>query len=703
MPPSPAPSSGSTFDSGRDDVTIGIMTALIAERSAVSRLLMHAETVRVEEDPNSYEVGYLASTESARPHRVALVMLPQDNTRNAAATCTDLLRTFLGIRCVIMVGVAGGVPSITQPDRHVRLGDVIVADGIVDFGHVRQVDGQEELRRPVDGICVDILRGVAELRRREFEVPARGRGWQPDLPRGQSMAVYARPPAESDRLVIGGRQIAHPDPAVTGHRPGRPKVHYGLVGSGDVLMRDELRRDELARQYRIMAMEMEGAGVAASARLRGVQWFMIRGIVDYCENEGKSDRWHAYSAMMAAAYTRSLLGACRPFPAWPTAPRSGVLALLSGPDRDDIVRIVDQVSDLDPHELWHASAGDLAIPPPELLRTVGEVFDYLLELNAVDGLPPAIALLEEVSQRADEPIATDLRQRAERMALRLHAAEALQRRRQANEKPGAQPGAKPCLIVRIEPDGIDADLCVADYWIQRRSGPWRPEPGDESVEASFSTLESVLERFIRRAERAWRGSSDQVTIEFLLPTGLLNTAVEWWRTDLDTPVPSFLFASYDVVVRNLDRVRALHTHRMWQMRWSALWQAGAVGAMPRADPAGQDLAQWDAKLRYHADLGLVVLSTSPDDRLGRLELDVALRAGVPVILWDRRGPADDAAVTAVGSLTAAGPAQMLGKLRRLRMEAAMAEPRLADNHPGRHLAVLWDDPRRLIGFGEAEQ
>jgi nucleoside phosphorylase len=699
MPLPPAPSVGSPLGSGRDDVTIGIMTALIPERSAVSRLLMHAETMEFDEDPNSYEVGYLASTEPDRPHRVALVMLPQDNTRNAAAACTDLLRTFQSIRCVIMVGVAGGVPNVAEPERHVRLGDVVVAQGLIDFGHVRQVDGQEQLRRPVEGICVEIERGATALRRQEFEGSARGRGWHPDIPRGQSMAVYARPPEDADHLVISGREVAHPDPALTGHRPGGPKVHYGLVGSADVLMRDEERRDELARAHRIIAMEMEGAGVAASARLRGVPWYMVRGIVDYCENTGKSDRWHPYSSMMAAAYTRSLLAVCRPFPVWPTAPRSGVLALLPGPDRDDIAKFLEQLPGLDADELWHAACGDLAPPPREPFGNLAEVFDRLLGLNANDGLPPAIALLEEVSRRADEPTATDLRHRSERLATRLGAAEALLRRRLSAEHATPQPGAEPCLIVQIEPDGIDPGLYVADYWIQRRSGPWRPEPGAESVEVSFSALETILERFVRQAERAWRGSADQVRIEFLLPTRMLNTAVEWWRTDLDAPVPSPLCASYDVVLRNLDRMRAEHRHRVWTVRWTALWRDNGLGAVGRPDPAGQDPRQWDVKLRSNASLGLVVLSTPPDKERGRLELDVALRAGVPVILWDRRGPADADAATAVGALAEAGPVHLLGELRRLRVEAAQSRP--AGTHPGRHVAVLWDDPNRLIGFGEA--
>ena len=710
--PSPRPLSASPQPgAGRDDVTIGIMTALPVEGAAVKTLVMHGESVEIPEDPNTYHVGYMASRDAARPHRVAVVTLPQDNTRNAAATCTDLLRTFHSVRCVLVVGVAGGIPAPHHPEKHIRRGDVVVADGIVDFGHIRQVDGREVVRRPVEGICVDFQRAIAELRQRDFEAGARSLDRELNIPR-RLASLYGRPPAETDRLIIGGQVVPHPDPTLTGHRPDRPKIHYGPIGSGDVLLRDEQRRDELAAQHGILAVEMEGSGVAASARLRGVQWFMVRGISDYCENNGKDDLWHRYAAMMAAAYARTLLSACRPFPVWPTAPRSGVLALVPGPDRDDIVRMLDRIPGLDPQALWHAAAGDLALHPDELPDTIGAIFDHLLELNAVDGLPPAVAMLEEVARLADESNAALLRRCSDSLAVRLHAVEPLRRRRQQASDTAGQPSAqdrgperaaKPCLVIQIVPDGIDRRRCVADYWIQRRTGPWHPEPGGESTEVLFSALEPVLEAYIRHAERTWRENPEPATVEFLLPTELLNLPVEWWRTDLDSAVPSPLCANYGVVLRNLDRMRAEHRHRVWLMRWTSLWQDPAVHRVLYGSATGGDLAQWGAHLQFHTDIASVVLSTPPDTAAGRDELDLAMRAGVPIVLWDRRPPTRAADPSVLQDLTDGAPEQLLHGLHRLRMAAATSGPRPAADHPGRHIAVLWDDPKRLVGFGSVEQ
>jgi hypothetical protein len=483
-----------------------------------------------------------------------------------------------------------------------------------------------------------------------------------------------------------------------------------MIGSGDVLLRDERRRDELAERHGILAVEMEGSGVAASARLRGVQWFMVRGISDYCENTGKDDVWHRYAAMMAATYVRTLLAACRPFPIWPTAPRSGVLALVPGPDRDDIAGILDRIPDLNPLELWRSAAGELVPLPDEPPATIRAVFDHLLGLNALEGLPPAVALLEEVARVADESNAARLRRWSDSLAVRLHAVEPLRRRReQALDASDPSPAqglrhvARPCLVVQIVPDGIDRRRCVTNYWIQRRTGPWRPEPGDASTEVLFSALESVLEQYVRQAERAWREDTEPATIEFLLPTELLNLPVEWWRTDLESVVPSPLCASYSVVLRNLDRMRAEYRHRVWLLRWASLWQDPAAHRVLHGDAADGDLAQWDAHLRFHTDITSVVLSAPPDTAAGRDELDLALRAGVPIVLWDRRAPARAAVPSVLQDLTDGEPEQLLHGLRRLRMVAATAAPRSAEDQPGRYIAVLWDDPKRLVSFGNMEQ
>jgi nucleoside phosphorylase len=725
MPPPPEPTESAAHRPERGDVTIGIVTALWNESAAVRKFVDHAERLHFDEDPNEYWVGFLGSSDNARPHRVAVVQLPEDNTRNAAATCIELLRTFQGIRCVLMVGIAGGIPAVEQPERHVRLGDVVVAvEGIVDYGHIRQADGVDVLRRPVEGMSLDLKRAVDELRQRELE--DRSRSWaQPTSGPGRPLAAFSRPPARTDQLTVGGRRIEHPDPALTGHRPGRPKAHYGMIGSGDVLVRDAQRRDELAARYGILAVEMEGAGIAAAARQRGVPWFVVRGISDYCDGE-KSDHWQRYAALMAASYTRTLLSVFRPYPSWSAAPGSGVLALVPDPERDDIIRALSQVPDLDPRAMWHSAAGSLARMPDQPLHTIGEVFDHLATLNADDGLPPAVALLEEAAALAGESQARTLAWWSNMLADRLHAGEPLRRRRRqrsatadrhqdtdpavapparaapddgAPQEEGApNPGDRPCLVVQIVPDGIEPGRYLAGCWIQKRTGPWRPEPGGDDVEARWGSLQAELDRFVRSAEEEWRADIGPITIEFLLPTDLLNQPVEWWLRDLDSPAPTPLCADYDVVLRSADRMHDGRSYRYWLSRWQTLWQPpGRLRhRVVRRDEAESDFSRWATRLHIERDVGVVVLSTSPDHDDGRAELDIALRAGIAVIIWDRRGPIRAADEPTVSRLAEDHPAHLLRRLDQLRKEAAMAAPESVPAHLGRHLAVLWDDATRPI-------
>ena len=271
-------------------------------------------------DRNVYQECWLPSTDPDRPHQVVLALLPQDSNGNASAVCADLFHSYPQLECVVMCGIAGGIPNPTEPDRHVRLGDIVVADEIISYGHVRRVDGEDTLRRPTGGKSADLTRAANELRIADLT------GQRPLLAVLDStdprFARFRRPPPASDVLYVNGQRVDHPDRTLTDHEEGSPKVHYGRIGSADILLRDEDRRDELARNHKILAVEMEASGLASAAVLRNRTWFVVRGVVDYCENTGKNDGWHLYSSLAAASYVRALLAVCHPFTTPTTEPGS---------------------------------------------------------------------------------------------------------------------------------------------------------------------------------------------------------------------------------------------------------------------------------------------------------------------------------------------------------------------------------------------
>ncbi|HET8684069.1 MAG TPA: hypothetical protein VFM54_19685 [Micromonosporaceae bacterium] len=295
---------------GQNDVHVGIVTALPVESAAVRLLVRDLRYKPAPGDPNHYLTGLLPSKDEGRPHRVVVAMQTQDGTRNAAAICTDLSRSFPAMRCVIMCGVAGGVPAPAAPDRHVRLGDIVVAThGVVDYDHARTVNGRSELRRSVEGVSRELLRADRELEVKELGGQWPWREW---LESAASSPTFARPPDEADVLMRFGRRIDHPPRNRSGHAGGWPRVHRCAIASADRLLRDAVLRDEIAGRYQIRAVEMEASGVAVGAGLRAVGWFVVRGVTDYCD-ETKNDVWHPYAALAAAAYVRALLAECRSF------------------------------------------------------------------------------------------------------------------------------------------------------------------------------------------------------------------------------------------------------------------------------------------------------------------------------------------------------------------------------------------------------
>lgn len=683
------------------DVTIGIVAALSIESAAMERLIEDAQRLSVEGDPNTYRVGFLPSSDPDRPHRIALTTLPLDNTRNAAAASTNLIRSFPNVRCIIVTGIAGGVPSPNNPARHVRLGDVVVAvDGLVDFGHVRKVGRGQQIRRPAEGISMQLIGAVRELQQQGY---AGQQAWQRWLDSGEHSASFARPPDSTDVLYVRGHPVDHPDRALSGHPAQQPKIHYGSIGCADMLLRDERLRDQLAARHGFVAVEMESSGVAASAAQHGIHWFAVRGIADYCDVV-KNDRWHGYASMASAAYVRAMLEVCRPFAELRLPAAEQVLGLLADPDRDHLVSLLRQVPEVEPRSLWHASAGDLTPAPAAELTTVEQVLDHLASVNAdADGLPPALALVEILALRVDPDLQAQLRHWNDTQADRLQVTEALRRWRQRSGQPGSGP-AVPSVIVQIELDGLDRQRCQVSHWIQSRRGPWQPQPHGDTREVALATLEREVTQIVEGAENTWH-EGGEVAVEFLLPTMLMSLPVEWWTTHADSEQPSPIGLDYPVVVRSLERMRATNHRRMWVNRWNALFSHPYHHNIHwgLTDDGEADLGAWDAQLRVDDTINSVVLSEPPDSRIGRAELEMALRAGIPVILWDRRMPAPESIRGVVIALTNGDPYRLPHRMRRLRGEAASARSAERATHPGQYLALLWDDPNRPVNGRGADQ
>jgi nucleoside phosphorylase len=222
-----------------------------------------------------------------------------------------------------MVGIGGGAPS---RKRDVRLGDVVVSSrdggkgGVFqyDFGKTIQNQSFQEtgfLDQPpmVLRAAVATLRGTYEMK---------GHQLMDDIDKAlkkiKRRKKYTRPPTASDRLYKA--DIVHPAHSSDGcdvacgndeahlvirnprdEEDDDPAIHYGLIASGDQLMKDAHIRDKLADDKGVLCFEMEAAGL-----MNHFPCLVIRGICDYSDSH-KNKEWQGFAALMAAAYAKDLL------------------------------------------------------------------------------------------------------------------------------------------------------------------------------------------------------------------------------------------------------------------------------------------------------------------------------------------------------------------------------------------------------------
>ncbi len=300
--------------------TLGIVTALPEEFAAVHALLDDPVEVRISDDTRStYLLGHLPSARPDLPHAVVVTLTPAAGNSMAAATATNLARSFPGINDVVVCGVACGVPRPEDPVHHVRLGDIVVASwGVKPYDHTDQLPDGPVLRR--EALLTEPSRRLLQADRQLASNEYLGhRPWEAFLDRTRlDLAAFARPDDERDLLYdASGRLIAHPDRTLSGHRPGRPRVHRGWIGSANRAMRDARTRDALAEMHQIFAIEMESEGACHAGEAMGLGWFVIRGISDYGDRNTTYE-WRTYAALAAAGYARALLAKVPPL-----TPRGG--------------------------------------------------------------------------------------------------------------------------------------------------------------------------------------------------------------------------------------------------------------------------------------------------------------------------------------------------------------------------------------------
>ncbi|KAL4868715.1 nucleoside phosphorylase domain-containing protein [Aspergillus spectabilis] len=298
----------------RNDYTIGWICALPIEMAAAKAMLdkTHDRIAQPPTDHNSYTLGEIFN------HMVVIACLPSGvtGTISAATVAMQMLATFPQIRFGLMVGIGGGVPSL---DADIRLGDVVVSNPHGSFGGVVQYD----FGKAVTGLRFNrtgslnkppnvVLTAISELESNHLMGTTQIPGFLEDiLIRFPRMTQFSHPKREDVLFEatyehdVASRTCRDCDRKRAIARDERdstdPQIHYGLIASGNQVVKSAVVRDKLAHQLGALCFEMEASGL-----MDEFPCLVIRGISDYADSHKNND-WQAYAAAVAAAYAKELL------------------------------------------------------------------------------------------------------------------------------------------------------------------------------------------------------------------------------------------------------------------------------------------------------------------------------------------------------------------------------------------------------------
>jgi nucleoside phosphorylase len=307
---------------------------------------IHPDLPKLPNDYNTYTLGSIGK------HNIVIACLPKGKYGNnpAAAVATRMVGTFPSIKVGLMVGIGGGIPP------NVRLGDVVVSTPVDKYPGVVQWDfGKAEkygefkrtgaLNNPPSALLTALTKLETKREMNGSKIPQYlddlEKNWPNLVPKYTRSASLEDPLFEPDLsyrnrsrwqvifsmlwktilvlvgYLLGWWAFAPMDrgpeqmtsttvsSAVDGKqsRPGDIRVHYGLIASGNQVIKDAKLRDSLNESFsgNVLCVEMEAAGL-----MNDFPCIVIRGICDYADSHKNKD-WQEHAAAVAAAFAKELL------------------------------------------------------------------------------------------------------------------------------------------------------------------------------------------------------------------------------------------------------------------------------------------------------------------------------------------------------------------------------------------------------------
>jgi nucleoside phosphorylase len=296
----------------RNDYTIGWISPIGCEHVAATAMLdeQHSELYPPESDNNAYTLGSMGG------HNVVIAPLPRDEKGNRASArvASHMKSTFSAIKIFLVVGIAGSA------SKEVRLGDVVVGTKVTKSDAGKYLSGgrfehngiftsppvsargqMRKLETTHDLFGTRIFSHYLADMARKFPNLTEGLTDSSDLKDILFRSDYAHVGGGNDCRFCDHRMAVERAPRVA---RDQFKIHYGLVASGDQVIKDAVERDKISERLNdkgpVYCLEMESAG------LMGRDFVAIRGISDYADSH-KNDAWQKYAAAVAAACAKEFL------------------------------------------------------------------------------------------------------------------------------------------------------------------------------------------------------------------------------------------------------------------------------------------------------------------------------------------------------------------------------------------------------------
>jgi len=302
----------------RDAFQIGWICALPIEAAAAKEMLDESFGNLDAQDPtdsNAYTLGRIGK------HHVVIACLPggQYGTTSATTVANNMTRTFSSsLRIGLMVGVGGAIPSAAHD---IRLGDIVIScpdgtsGGVIQYDMGKVGIGGEFYRTgTLNSPPRPLLTAVNLMRAAELTDDPLYPSYivQSTARNARTQRTFRRPPTQQDRLFKP--EYDHAENADecdnclidgevtrTQRESSDPQPHYGIIASGNAVIKDAKTREQLRLKTGALCFEMEAAGL-----MMDFPCIVIRGTCDYADTH-KNKQWQGYAALAAASYAKELL------------------------------------------------------------------------------------------------------------------------------------------------------------------------------------------------------------------------------------------------------------------------------------------------------------------------------------------------------------------------------------------------------------